>query len=101
MRPRRLQSATILSMVTGPAIGPSRLPTTEVAALYAPSCKSNVTIRSQAGYGGRDGWNGVAPDLPSRRLDRLARRQGLAARRSRRSQAAPQRLGLPLLALLY
>src|SRR3954469_25785458 len=101
MRPRRLQRATILSMVTGPVIGRSRLPGTEHAALYACSCERNVTICSLLGYLGTDGRNGSAPAFASHRVDRLARGPGLAARRPGQPEASAQRLGLPALALLY
>src|SRR3954452_20797807 len=96
MRPRRLQRATILSMVTGPVIGRSRLPGTEHAALYACSCERNVTICSFLGYLGSDGRNGPAPAFASHRVDRLARGAGIAARGPRQPEAAAERLRAPL-----
>ena len=74
----------------------------EHAALYASSCERNVTICSLLGYLGRDGRNGPAPARAPRRLDRLARGAGLAARRPRQPAAAaatPEALlsGTPIL----
>src|SRR4051794_30374007 len=100
MRPRRLQSATILSMVTGPATGARRLQAVEHAALYAPSCERNVTICSILGYRGGDGRNGSAPAFPSDRVAHLARGARVASRRPRRAQAPARRLERPFLALL-
>src|SRR5215210_1461196 len=90
-----MQSATILSMVTGSAIGRSRLPGTEHAALYASSCECNVTICSVLGYVGVDGRNGASPAFASHRVDRVARGAGLAARGPREPQPAAQCLTVP------
>ena len=82
-----MQSATILSMVTGPATGASRLSRRRTRRLSASSCERNVTICPALGYFRSDGRNGPAPDLPSHRLDRLARRAGVASRRPRQPEA--------------
>src|SRR5215208_3579270 len=78
-------------MVTGPATAAQGTD----AALSGTSRELHVTNSYSPGYGRFDGWTGPAPDLPSHRLARLARRPRVAARRPRQSEAAAERLSGP------
>jgi len=88
MRPRRLQSATILSMVTGPATAEQATD----AAVSGTSRELHVTNSYFSGYVRFDGRTRPAPDLPPHRVARVARRPRVAARRPRQPEAAAERL---------